>query len=100
MKADVCNFLERHKLPYHLETEALGNALSEADAVYMMRASRFPYPKWKRRPLLHMTDGKECVLLFRQEIPSSSYPDWNSFFQMILTEFRRFSLNIAITSAY
>ena len=37
MKEDVCNFLERHKIPYHVETEALGNALSEADAVYMTR---------------------------------------------------------------
>jgi len=27
MKEDVCSFLERHKLPYHIETEALGNVL-------------------------------------------------------------------------
>ena len=37
MKEDVCSFLERHKLPYHIETEALGNVLSKADAVYMTR---------------------------------------------------------------
>jgi len=37
MKEDVCSFLERHKLPYHVETEALGKVLSKADAVYMTR---------------------------------------------------------------
>lgn len=37
MKEDVCSFLERHKIPYHVETEALDNVLSEADAIYMTR---------------------------------------------------------------
>jgi len=37
MKADVCSFLERHKVPYFIETDALENVLSEADAIYMTR---------------------------------------------------------------
>ncbi len=37
MKKDVCSFLEKHKIPYHVETEALENVLSEADAIYMTR---------------------------------------------------------------
>ncbi len=37
MKEDVCSFLERHKIPYHIETEALENVLSEADGIYMTR---------------------------------------------------------------
>jgi len=37
MKEDVCSFLERHKIPYHIETDALENVLSEADAIYMTR---------------------------------------------------------------
>jgi len=37
MKEDVCSFLERHKIPYHLETDALENVLPKADAVYMTR---------------------------------------------------------------
>jgi len=37
MKEDVCSFLERQEIPYHVETEALENVLSEADAIYMTR---------------------------------------------------------------
>ena len=37
MKEDVCSFLEKHKIPFHIETEALDNVLSEADAIYMTR---------------------------------------------------------------
>jgi aspartate carbamoyltransferase catalytic subunit len=37
MKEDVCSFLERYKIPYHVETEALKNVLSKADAIYMTR---------------------------------------------------------------
>jgi aspartate carbamoyltransferase catalytic subunit len=37
MKDDVCSFLEKHKIPYQLETETLENVLSEADAIYMTR---------------------------------------------------------------
>ena len=37
MKEDVCSFLERHKIIYHIETKALENVLSEADAIYMTR---------------------------------------------------------------
>ena len=37
MKEDVCSFLERHKISYQVETEALKNVLSEADAIYMTR---------------------------------------------------------------
>ena len=37
MKEDVCSFLERHKIPFHIETEALENVLSKADAIYMTR---------------------------------------------------------------
>ncbi len=37
MKEDVCSFLERHKIPYFIETEALENVLSKADAIYMTR---------------------------------------------------------------
>ena len=37
MKEDVCNFLERHKIPYIIETESLKDQLSQADAIYMTR---------------------------------------------------------------
>jgi aspartate carbamoyltransferase catalytic subunit len=37
MKHDVCIFLERKKIPYRFETEALEKVLSEADAIYMTR---------------------------------------------------------------
>lgn len=37
MKEDVRSFLERYKIPYHVETEALENVLSKADAIYMTR---------------------------------------------------------------
>jgi len=37
MKEDVCTFLERNRIPYHIETEALENVLSKADAIYMTR---------------------------------------------------------------
>ena len=33
MRDDVCTFLERHKIPYLMETEALENVLSDADAI-------------------------------------------------------------------
>ncbi len=37
MRDDVCGFLERHDIPFLFETDALGNVLSEADAIYMTR---------------------------------------------------------------
>lgn len=37
MKEGVCSFLERHKIPYHVETGALENVLPKADAIYMTR---------------------------------------------------------------
>ena len=37
MKDDVCGFLEKHRIPYLLETDALENVLPEADAIYMTR---------------------------------------------------------------
>jgi len=37
MEEDVCSFLEKHKIHFHVETEALDNVLSEADAIYMTR---------------------------------------------------------------
>ncbi len=37
MKEDVCDFLERHKISYEVETETLKNVLSRADAIYMTR---------------------------------------------------------------
>jgi len=37
MEEDVCSFLGKHKIPFHIETEALDNVLSEADAIYMTR---------------------------------------------------------------
>jgi aspartate carbamoyltransferase catalytic subunit len=37
MRDDVCTFLERHKIPYRMETQALENVLPEADAIYMTR---------------------------------------------------------------
>jgi aspartate carbamoyltransferase catalytic subunit len=37
MKEDVCTFLERNKIPYHIETEALEKVLAKADAIYMTR---------------------------------------------------------------
>ena len=37
MKEDVCSFLARYKIPYHVETEALENVLPKADAIYMTR---------------------------------------------------------------
>jgi aspartate carbamoyltransferase catalytic subunit len=37
MKKDVCDFLERNKIRYQVETESLENVLSEANAIYMTR---------------------------------------------------------------
>jgi aspartate carbamoyltransferase catalytic subunit len=37
MKEDVRQFLARHNISYRIETEALDNVLSEADAIYMTR---------------------------------------------------------------
>jgi len=37
MREDVCSFLEKHNIPYLLETEALQGVLSEADAIYVTR---------------------------------------------------------------
>jgi len=37
MKEDVCDFLERLKIRYQVETESLENVLSEANAIYMTR---------------------------------------------------------------
>jgi len=37
MREDVCSFLERHNIPYLLETESLQNVLPEADAIYVTR---------------------------------------------------------------
>ena len=37
MKEDVCDFLEKLKIRYQVETEALENVLSEANAIYMTR---------------------------------------------------------------
>jgi len=37
MKEDVCSFLERHAIPYFVETHSLEKVLGEADAIYMTR---------------------------------------------------------------
>jgi aspartate carbamoyltransferase catalytic subunit len=37
MKEDVCSFLERHRIPYSLETAGIEKVLPEADAIYMTR---------------------------------------------------------------
>jgi aspartate carbamoyltransferase catalytic subunit len=37
MKEDVCSFLEKTNIPYVIETEALNNVISEADAIYVTR---------------------------------------------------------------
>ena len=37
MKEDVCGFLERHRIPYYIETHGLEKVLGEADAIYMTR---------------------------------------------------------------
>ena len=37
MGEDVCDFLEKEKIPYLVETEALKKVLPEADAIYMTR---------------------------------------------------------------
>lgn len=37
MKEDVCRFLERNRIPYRIETEALENVVPLADAIYMTR---------------------------------------------------------------
>lgn len=37
MKEDVLGFLERHKIPYQIETDALEKVLPDADAIYMTR---------------------------------------------------------------
>ena len=37
MENDVCNFLEKHKIQYHVETKSLENVLPKADAIYMTR---------------------------------------------------------------
>lgn len=37
MKEDVCSFLERHGIPYFIETHGLEKVLGEADAIYMTR---------------------------------------------------------------
>jgi len=37
MREDVCAFLERHGIPYTVETQALEKVLPEADAIYMTR---------------------------------------------------------------
>ena len=37
MKRDVLSFLDRHKLPYLIETKTLSRVLSRADAIYMTR---------------------------------------------------------------
>jgi aspartate carbamoyltransferase catalytic subunit len=37
MKEDVCSFLERHSIPYFIETHSLEKVLGEADALYLTR---------------------------------------------------------------
>ena len=37
MKEDVCGFLERHHIPYSLETGGIEKVLPDADAIYMTR---------------------------------------------------------------
>ncbi len=37
MDWDVCDFLDRHRIPYKIETESLAKVLPEADAIYMTR---------------------------------------------------------------
>jgi len=37
MEDDVCSFLDRYNIQYHIETKALKNVLSKADAIYMTR---------------------------------------------------------------
>ena len=37
MKEDVCGFLEKHRIPYLIETDSLEKVLPEADAIYMTR---------------------------------------------------------------
>ena len=37
MKQDVCSFLERHQIPYTIETHSIDKVLGEADAIYMTR---------------------------------------------------------------
>jgi aspartate carbamoyltransferase catalytic subunit len=37
MREDVCAFLERHRIPYTVETQSLEKVLPEADAIYMTR---------------------------------------------------------------
>jgi aspartate carbamoyltransferase catalytic subunit len=37
MKEDVCGFLERHHIPYFIETHGLEKVLGDADAIYMTR---------------------------------------------------------------
>jgi len=46
MEEDVCSFLEKHKIPFHIETEALDNVLSEADAI----SGKTDTSKFKLRP--------------------------------------------------
>lgn len=37
MGRDICDFLERHNIPYIVETDSIDNVISEADAIYMTR---------------------------------------------------------------
>jgi len=37
MREDVCSFLERHGIPYYIETHSLEKVLGDADAIYMTR---------------------------------------------------------------
>jgi aspartate carbamoyltransferase catalytic subunit len=78
MKEDVCSFLEGHKIPYHVETEALENVLSKADAIYMTRiqdehdtisgdSNRVDTSRFKLRPS-DMSKPQLLCILSREEM--------------------------------
>jgi len=90
IKIDVCGFLQRHKMSYQIETEALENVLSEADAIYMTRiqdehdviageSDKIDTSRFKLRPS-HMSKVRSAAVIMhpfprRDEIDVAIDPD-------------------------
>jgi aspartate carbamoyltransferase catalytic subunit len=87
MKQDVCSFLERHQIPYTIETHSIDKVLGEADAIYMTRIQ-------DEHDATPGESGKTDVSKFRLTLANMAYVKPNA---VIMHPFpRRDEIDVAI----
>jgi aspartate carbamoyltransferase catalytic subunit len=87
MKEDVCSFLERHSIPYFIETHSPEKVLGDADAIYMTRIQ-------DEHDATPGESGKTDVSKFRLTLANMAYVKPNA---VIMHPFpRRDEIDVAI----